>query len=196
MTQLQTNASASTISKISLVEQTLLSISHYINISILPVILKYTFGPTILLSFLNNAIVILVFLLNKKVISKITKSVRIYYIAISLADICDTITVHIRYWGGKILSNYIYSQFLIQIVNYKPGDISIIYYFNNIFLLKIHSITVLGDGLSDITNGGAYFYMDQLSVVSCKLVGVFYVCSESYTQWLLAYLMGERLAAM
>ena len=101
----QTNNSFSTNAAISLIEQDLLNISNYINNAILPVILKYILGPTILLSFINNAIVISVFLLNKQVISKITKSVKVYYIAISIADICDTITVHIRYWGGN---NFLY----------------------------------------------------------------------------------------
>lgn len=99
----QTNNSISTLVSVSVVEQALLNISNYINIAILPVILKYMLGPMILLSFFNNAIVISVFLFNKQVISKITKSVIVYYIAISIADICDTITVHIRYWGGNKL---------------------------------------------------------------------------------------------
>lgn len=84
-------------------EQALIVIANYINNKILPAMLMYMMPPTIFISFLNNTIVILIFIFNKQVIQRITKSVRIYYVAISISDINDTITVHLRYFLGIVL---------------------------------------------------------------------------------------------
>lgn len=61
--------------------------------------------------------------------------------------------------------------------------------------MNLYQICV-GDGLKFLTKGAAYFYPDQISVASCKFIGTWYIGSESFTEWLLAFLMTERLVAM
>lgn len=54
----------------------------------------------------------------------------------------------------------------------------------------------IADGLNYLSKGTVYFYSDQLSVFACKFIGMWYVGSEAFTQWLLAALMAERLIAI
>lgn len=96
------NTSGSVTLFLSSYEQALLDIANYINNIILPAMLMYMMPVTIFISFFNNIFAILIFIFNKQVTQKITSSVRIYYIAISIADISDTISLHLRYFLGKV----------------------------------------------------------------------------------------------
>ena len=95
-------------------EQALIDISNYINNIILPAMLMYMMPPTILISFINNIFAILIFIFNKQVTQKITSSVRIYYIAISIADISDTISLHLRYFLGSFKNIFSLKQILVN----------------------------------------------------------------------------------
>lgn len=100
-----------TISKslvtISIEQQILLNIADYVNYSIIPFMFMYILPPTIFLSWINNSLVIIMFLFNKQVIQRITKSVRIYYIAIAITDISDSTSLHLRYFLGNMIDTFL-----------------------------------------------------------------------------------------
>ena len=97
--QLINSTLSNTITTIS-GEQVLLNIASYINNNMIPFMFMYILPPTIILSWVNNTIVIIMFWFNKQVIQRITKSVRLYYIAIAITDISDSTSLHLRYFLG------------------------------------------------------------------------------------------------
>lgn len=58
------------------------------------------------------------------------------------------------------------------------------------------SACVAGDGVYTITNGAAYYYLDQLSLDWCHAWRVFFHCSEGMLSWSLVLFNVERLVAL
>lgn len=79
----------------------LMQIVSFINSYVLPTILSYLLIPAILLSLINNSLIIIIFSSSKQISTRITKSVRVYYIAMAISDINDTISCHLRYFLGN-----------------------------------------------------------------------------------------------
>lgn len=50
-----------------------------------------------------------------------------------------------------------------------------------------------GDGLFVITNGQAFFYLDQVSDVTCKSLRYMFMSAEGYSNWTLIALNVERI---
>ena len=54
----------------------------------------------------------------------------------------------------------------------------------------------LGDGLYYLSDGTVSVYWDQYSLAVCKIRGFVYFLSEGFAQWLMVFLLAERLFAL
>ena len=59
-----------------------------------------------------------------------------------------------------------------------------------------YECTCEGDGLHYVTGGEYYIYVDQISVLACRIRGYWHFTSEAYSQWLLVALVSERILAL
>ncbi len=65
--------------------------------------ISYFLPFAIALSLINNVIIIGIFMKSKRVINNITKTMRIYYIAIAISDINISLPLHLTYFLGKFI---------------------------------------------------------------------------------------------
>ena len=57
----------------------------------------------VILTFLNNFLVILIFIFGIQVKRQVTKQMRIYYIAIAIGDTSTVIPLQATYWAGNYI---------------------------------------------------------------------------------------------
>ena len=70
--------------------------------SLVPYILSFLVPPTLIIGFIHNILIIMVFSNSLKVRENLSISVRLYYILMAFSDLNFIVNTHLTYFIGKI----------------------------------------------------------------------------------------------
>ena len=92
----------------------LVRITSWINYYILSPINAYFLPIAVILTIINNSLVITIFLFSKDVSGRITPSIRVYYLVTAFADIIVCLPMHLTSFLGKHLRVYFCTSTLYE----------------------------------------------------------------------------------
>ena len=70
--------------------------------SLVPYILSYLVPPSLIIGFIHNILIIIVFSKSLKVRENLSISVRLYYILMAILDLNFLVNTHLDYFIGKL----------------------------------------------------------------------------------------------
>ena len=107
-------------------------------------------------------------------------------------------------WCGYVLPFLIISSLLsnaivITLYRHLSKNVKLRFFYalvaimNIIITIVFHTeTTFLGDGLSFVTNGTFYFYLDHMSPLACKSMRFFWGLLETFSRWVVLWFSFER----
>lgn len=132
------------------------AVNIYVKEQVLLKFIAYILPVGILLSLLNNLVVIFIFLFGPNTQRTVSKSLCVYYIAIALSDINSTVAAHLTYFLGM-------NPHLFQ---------------TSIVCSLFAYLLLLGYGLYELSDGIIYILWDTYSNLFCKFRAHWYLSSS------------------